>query len=188
MDPTILAQLMQMFGGAGAAPAAGGLAGALGGAATAMPVAAGAPIVAEALPALSTAGAMPPMAANPPMFGPAAAPQMGSGMFGVEGVTPGVMGMAEQGAGPLSANPVAQGTGGLLAGGIPMDEGTIDKLSSAPLDPNMLLKMLSQQSGGGATRTKTVGGGGASSPGKMGQLEISNPKAQRASLSQLMGR
>lgn len=162
------ATLMQMFGGgAGAAGAAGGgLAGALGGGAAAAPM---------VNPAMSATQA----------FAAPAAPAMGSGMFGVEGVLPGVMQMGA--AGPMGMGSIAQGTGPLLGQGIPTDDSTLAKLANAPIDPKTLLQMLEQGQGQGGQRTKTVGGGGPSSVGQMKQLTMGEP-GQRATLSQLLGK
>lgn len=166
------ATLMQMFGGAGgagAAAGAGGMAEVLGGAG-----AAAAPMMVD-----------PSMAAGQAFAAPAA-PAMGSGMYGVDSVAPGVMQMGQ--AGPMGQGPIAQGTGPLLAQGIPVTDDTLSKLANAPIDPKLLMEMLKQGQGdGGGGRTKTVGGGGASSVGQMRQLEMGQP-GPRNSLSQLLGK
>ena len=110
-DPASLMALMQ--GSAGA-----GLAGSL------APAAAGA----------TTAAAMPAAFAAP------AAPALGSGMFGIQGVAPGVMSMGA--AGPLGTGAVAQGTGPLLAR--LQDPATLDKLAAAPIDPAKIMRLLDE--------------------------------------------
>ena len=110
-DPASLMALMQ--GSAGA-----GLAGSL------APAAAGA----------TAAAAMPAAFAAP------AAPALGSGMFGIQGVAPGVMSMGA--AGPLGTGAVAQGTGPLLAR--LQDPTTLDKLAAAPIDPAKIMRLLDE--------------------------------------------
>ena len=110
-DPASFMALMQ--GSAGA-----GLAGSL------APAAAGA----------TTAAAMPAAFAAP------AAPALGSGMFGIQGVAPGVMSMGA--AGPLGTGAVAQGTGPLLAR--LQDPATLDKLAAAPIDPAKIMRLLDE--------------------------------------------
>ena len=163
------ATIMQMFGGAGGTAAgAGGMAEALGG------------VGAAAAPTM-----MDPSMAAGQAFAAPATPAMGSGMFGVEGVAPGVMQMGQ--AGPMGTGMIAEGTGPLLQG-IPVTDDTLSKLANAPIDPKLLLEMLKQGQGdGGGGRTKTVGGGGASSVGQMRQLEMGQP-GPRNSLSQLLGK
>lgn len=183
MDPTLIAQLMAMFGGgtgAAGTAGAGGLAGALGGGAAA-------PAAAQALPVMGGAAPManPAMAAGSAFAAPPP-PAMGSGMFGVEGVTPGVMQMGT--AGPMGPGPVAQGTGGLLGQGIPTDDGTLSRLAAAPIDPKFLLKLASEMDGGGAQprapqAPMPTGGRGVD---KMVQVEGNRVKG-RPSLAQLLG-
>lgn len=110
-----LAALMAMFGqGAGAATAA------------------------TAAPAALSSAMLP--AAQAATFAAPAAPALGSGMFGVSGVAPGVMQMGA--AGPLGTGAVAQGTGPLL--GMLQDPAALDKLAGAPIDPMKLMKLLDE--------------------------------------------
>lgn len=99
---------------------------------------AGAATAATAAPAALSSAMVP--AAQAVTFAAPAAPALGSGLFGVQGVAPGVMQMGA--AGPLGAGAVAQGTGPLL--GLLQDPSTLDKLAGAPIDPMKLMKMLDE--------------------------------------------
>ena len=79
-------------------------------------------------------------AAMPAAFAAPAAPALGSGMFGIQGVAPGVMSMGA--AGPLGTGAVAQGTGPLLAR--LQDPTTLDKLAAAPIDPAKIMRLLDE--------------------------------------------
>lgn len=91
---------------------------------------AGAGLAGSLAPAAAGAGAA--------AFAAPAAPALGSGMFGVQGVAPGVMQMGA--AGPLGTGAVAQGTGPLLAR--LQDPTTLDKLAAAPIDPAKIMRLL----------------------------------------------
>lgn len=180
MDPISIAALLQMLGTGVGAVGAGGLAGALGGAAGTGGALGMAELANTATPVVNTA--MAPSAA----FAAPAAPALGSGMFGVESVAPGVMQMGA--AGPMGMGAVASGTGPLLSQGIPIDDSILTKLANAPIDPKLIMQMLqSSQGRGGDQKTKTVGGGGPSSVGQMKQLSLSAP-GPRPTLSQLLGK
>ena len=99
---------------------------------------AGAATAATAAPAALSSAMLP--AAQAATFAAPAAPALGSGLFGVQGVAPGVMQMGA--AGPLGTGAVAQGTGPLL--GMLQDPSTLDKLAGAPIDPMKLMKMLDE--------------------------------------------
>ena len=100
---------------------------------------AGAATAATAAPAALSSAMVP--AAQAATFAAPAAPALGSGLFGVQGVAPGVMQMGA--AGPLGTGAVAQGTGPLL--GLLQDPSTLDKLAMAPIDPMKLMKMLDEE-------------------------------------------
>lgn len=100
---------------------------------------AGAATAATAAPAALSSAMVP--AAQAATFAAPAAPALGSGLFGVQGVAPGVMQMGA--AGPLGTGAVAQGTGPLL--GLLQDPSTLDKLAGAPIDPMKLMKMLDEE-------------------------------------------
>lgn len=97
---------------------------------------AGAATAATAAPAALSSAMVP--ATQAATFAAPAAPALGSGLFGVQGVAPGVMQMGA--AGPLGTGAIAQGTGPLL--GLLQDPSTLDKLAGAPIDPMKLMKML----------------------------------------------
>ena len=99
---------------------------------------AGAATAATAAPAALSSAMLP--AAQAATFAAPAAPALGSGLFGAQGVAPGVMQMGA--AGPLGTGAVAQGTGPLL--GMLQDPATLDKLAGAPIDPMKLMKMLDE--------------------------------------------
>ena len=99
---------------------------------------AGAATAATTAPAALSSAMLP--AAQAATFAAPAAPALGSGLFGVQGVAPGVMQMGA--AGPLGTGAVAQGTGPLL--GMLQDPATLDKLAGAPIDPMKLMKMLDE--------------------------------------------
>ena len=99
---------------------------------------AGAATATTAAPAALSSAMVP--AAQAATFAAPAAPALGSGLFGVQGVAPGVMQMGA--AGPLGTGAVAQGTGPLL--GLLQDPSTLDKLAGAPIDPMKLMKMLDE--------------------------------------------
>lgn len=99
---------------------------------------AGAATAATAAPAALSSAMLP--AAQASTFAAPAAPALGSGLFGVQGVAPGVMQMGA--AGPLGTGAVAQGTGPLL--GMLQDPATLDKLAGAPIDPMKLMKLLDE--------------------------------------------
>lgn len=99
---------------------------------------AGAATAATAAPAALSSAMVP--AAQAATFAAPAAPALGSGLFGVQGVAPGVMQMGA--AGPLGTGAVAQGTGPLL--GLLQDPSALDKLAGAPIDPMKLMKMLDE--------------------------------------------
>lgn len=99
---------------------------------------AGAATAATAAPAALSSAMVP--AAQAATFAAPAAPALGSGLFGVQGVAPGVMQMGA--AGPLGTGAIAQGTGPLLD--LLQDPATLDKLAGAPIDPMKLMKMLDE--------------------------------------------
>jgi hypothetical protein len=99
---------------------------------------AGAATAATAAPAALSSAMLP--AAQAATFAAPAAPALGSGLFGVQGVAPGIMQMGA--AGPLGTGAIAQGTGPLL--GLLQDPSTLDKLAGAPIDPMKLMKMLDE--------------------------------------------
>ena len=178
MEPALLAS---MAGGtaAAAAPVAAGTM------AAAAPAAAGlAGSLAPAVAAGTAAAPVATMAAGASPFA-AAAPALGSGVYGLEtlgGLTGGI-----GAAGPTSVGAVAQGVGP-LGGALLPTEATLSKLANAPLDPAKIMQLLKQQPGGEQQRAPSPGspaGGSRVSGGedtKTGRLD------SRKGLASYLGR